>query len=125
MARALVESLVLGDRGDVPRPLDDAFRTAGVSHVLSVSGLHLAIAAFLFYVGLRRALVRVPALAEAQPVQRWAATVALPAVWAYTLVTGAQVATVRSCIVAFAWLGAVARAAAHHGGAGAGHRRRS
>ncbi len=107
-ARALVESLVLGDRGDVPRPLDDAFRAAGVSHVLSVSGLHLAIAAFLFYVGLRRALVRIPALAETQPVQRWAATVALPAVWAYTLITGAQVATVRSCVVAFAWLGAVA-----------------
>ncbi|HEY2749686.1 MAG TPA: ComEC/Rec2 family competence protein, partial [Polyangia bacterium] len=107
-AGALVESLVLGDRGDVPRPLDDAFRAAGVSHVLSVSGLHLAIAAFLFYVGLRRLLVRVPALAETQPVQRWAAMVALPAVWAYTLVTGAQVATVRSCIVAFAWLGAVA-----------------
>ena len=107
-ARALVESLVLGDRGDVPRPLDDAFRAAGVSHVLSVSGLHLAIAAFLFYVGLRRALVRVPALAATRPVQRWAATAALPAVWAYTVVTGAQVATVRSCIVAFAWLGAVA-----------------
>jgi len=107
-ARALVESLVLGDRGDVPRPLDDAFRVAGVSHVLSVSGLHLAIAAFLFYVGLRRALVCVPALAATRPVQRWAATAALPAVWAYTMLTGAQVATVRSCIVAFAWLGAVA-----------------
>ncbi|MCU1280590.1 MAG: internalization-related competence protein ComEC/Rec2, partial [bacterium] len=107
-ARALVESLVLGDRGDIPRALDDAFRAAGVSHVLSVSGLHLAIAAFLFYVGLRRALVCVPALAAAQPVQRWAATAALPAVWAYTMLTGAEVATVRSCIVAFAWLGAVA-----------------
>lgn len=107
-ARALVESLVLGDRGDVPRPLDDAFRVAGVSHVLSVSGLHLAIAAFLFYVGLRRALVCVPALAATRPVQRWAAAAALPAIWAYTILTGAQVATVRSCIVAFAWLGAVA-----------------
>jgi competence protein ComEC len=107
-ARALVESLVLGDRGDVSRALDDAFRSAGVSHVLSVSGLHLAIAAFLFYVGLRRTLVCIPALAATRPVQRWAAAAALPAVWAYTLVTGAQVATVRSCIVAFAWLGAVA-----------------
>ncbi len=106
-ARALVESLVLGDRGDVSRPLDDAFRAAGVSHVLSVSGLHLAIAAFLFYVGLRRALVRIPALVATRPVQRWAAAAALPAVWTYTLLTGAEVATVRSCIVAFAWLGAV------------------
>jgi competence protein ComEC len=107
-ARALVESLVLGDRGDVRRPLDDAFRSAGVSHVLSVSGLHLAIAAFLFYVGLRRLMAWVPPLAESHSVQRWAATMALPAVAAYTMVTGAQVATVRSCVVAFVWLGAVA-----------------
>ncbi|MDB4970501.1 MAG: internalization-related competence protein ComEC/Rec2 [Myxococcales bacterium] len=106
--RALVESLVLGDRGDVRRPLDDAFRSAGVSHVLSVSGLHLAIAAFLFYVGLRRLLACVPALAQSGSVQRWAATVALPAIAAYTMVTGAEVATVRSCVVAFVWLGAVA-----------------
>ena len=106
-ARALVESLVLGDRGDIQKPLDDAFRVAGVYHVLSVSGLHLAIAAFLFYVGLRRLLVLVPALAAARPVQRWAAMAALPAIWAYTMLTGAQVATVRCCIVAFAWLGAV------------------
>jgi competence protein ComEC len=107
-ARGLVESLVLGDRGDVSRPLDDAFRTAGVSHVLSVSGLHLAIAAFLFYVGLRRLLVRVTRLASRHLVARVAALLALPAVVAYTMLTGAAVATVRSCIVALVWLGAVA-----------------
>jgi competence protein ComEC len=105
---ALVSSLVLGDRGDVSRPLDDAFRVAGVSHVLSVSGLHLAIAAFLFYVGLRRLLVRVPSLAASRSVQRWAAAAALPAVVVYTMLTGAAVATVRSCVVALVWLGAVA-----------------
>src|SRR5262249_18981083 len=90
-ARALVESVVLGDRGDVSRPLDDAFRAAGVSHVLSVSGLHLAIAAFLFYVGLRRLLVRVTRLAARHLVARWAALLALPAVVAYTMLTGAAV----------------------------------
>jgi competence protein ComEC len=105
---ALVSSLVLGDRGDISEPLDTAFRDAGVSHVLSVSGLHLAIAAFIFYVGLRRLLVRVPHLAAAHPVQRWAAAAALPAVLVYTALTGAAVATVRSCIVALVWLGAVA-----------------
>src|SRR5205823_2138914 len=86
--RALVASLVLGDRGEVSRALDDAFRAAGVSHVLSVSGLHLAIAAFLFYVGLRRLLARVPALAARRAVQPWAAAAALPAVLSYTLLTG-------------------------------------
>jgi competence protein ComEC len=107
-AEALVSSLVLGDRGDIRPPLDDAFRTAGVSHVLSVSGLHLAMAAFLFYVGLRRLLVRLPSLAAARPVQPFAAAAAMPAVLLYTLLTGAAVATVRSCVVALVWLGAVA-----------------
>jgi competence protein ComEC len=106
-AGALVSSLVLGDRGDIAQSLDDAFRTAGVSHVLSVSGLHLAVAAFLFYVGLRRLLVRVPRLSASHPVRRWAAAAALPAIIVYTLLTGAAVATVRSCIVASVWLGAV------------------
>jgi competence protein ComEC len=103
-----VASLVLGDRGDVDRALDDAFRTAGVSHVLSVSGLHLAIAAFLFYAGLTRLLLRVPRLARGRPVRRWAAMAGLPATVIYTLLTGAQVATVRACAVAIVWLGGVA-----------------
>jgi competence protein ComEC len=92
--RALVASLVLGDRSEIGRPLDDAFRVAGVSHVLSVSGLHLAIAAFLFYAGLTRALLRVPGLGRGWPVRRWAAAAGLPATAIYTWLTGAEVATV-------------------------------
>jgi competence protein ComEC len=106
--RALVRSLVVGDRGDVSRELDDAFRVAGVSHVLSVSGLHLAIAAFLFYAGVIRLLLRLPRVGRGRPVRRWAALAALPATVAYTIVTGAQVATVRACVVACVWLVGVA-----------------
>ena len=102
--RALVAALVVGDRGEIAAPLDQAFRAAGVSHVLSVSGLHLAIAALLFYGGLTRALLRVPRLAEARVVRRWAAVASLPAVVSYTLVTGAEVATVRACVVALVFL---------------------
>jgi competence protein ComEC len=106
--QALVESLVVGDRGAIDHALDDAFRAAGVSHVLSVSGLHLAVAAFLFYVGLTRLLVRVPRWARGRPVRRWAAAAGLPAVVIYTLLTGAEVATVRACVVALVYFGAVA-----------------
>lgn len=105
--RALVESLVLGDRGDVDRSLDQAFRVAGVSHVLSVSGLHLAIAAFLLFVGLRWLLAWLEPLARRVAVRRIAALFALPATAIYTLLTGAAVATVRSCVVAWIWLGAI------------------
>ena len=106
--RALVESLVLGERGDVPRSLDDAFRVAGVSHVLSVSGLHLAIAAALLFVGLGWLLGRIEPLARRVAVRRIAAVASLPATLLYTLLTGAAVATVRSCVVSWLWLGGVA-----------------
>jgi competence protein ComEC len=105
---ALVESLVLGDRGDVDRSLDDAFRAMGVSHVLSVSGLHLAVAAWLFYAGLTWLLLRVPGLGLGRSIRRWAALAAIPATVGYTLLTGAQVATVRACLVAVLLFGAVA-----------------
>ena len=107
-SRALVASLVVGDRGEIARSLDDDFRVAGVSHVLSVSGLHLAVAAFLFYTGLTRLLLRLPRMGRGRPVRRWAALASLPAVALYTLLTGAEVATVRACVVAIVWLGAVA-----------------
>jgi len=105
---ALVSSLVLGDRGDVDRGLDDAFRAMGVSHVLSVSGLHLAVAAWLFYAGLGWLLLRVPGLGRKRSVRRLAALVAVPATVAYTLLTGAQVATVRACVVAVVCFAGVA-----------------
>ena len=39
--RAFVHSLVLGERAAVGRDVEDGFRAAGATHVLSVSGLHL------------------------------------------------------------------------------------
>jgi competence protein ComEC len=117
-ARGLLIALVLGDRGHVSRAVDDDFRAAGVTHVLSVSGLHLAVAAFLCYAGIRRLLLRVPWLALHLDVRRAAALAAMPAVLFYTLLTGAAVATVRSAIMAIALFAATAVGrSADHGGA--------
>jgi competence protein ComEC len=107
-ARGLTVALVLGDRGGVRQAVEDDFRTAGVSHVLSVSGLHLAVAAFLFFAGLRRLLLRVPRLPLVCDVRRVAALAAIPAVIFYTLLTGAAVATVRSAVMAVAFFAAAA-----------------
>src|SRR5215470_16221191 len=103
---ALLAALVLGRRGGVSEKLEDDFRRAGVAHVLSVSGLHLAAAAALFFGAARRAWLRVPRLAARFAADRAAALVALPAAAAYTLVTGAEVATVRSLACAAVVLGA-------------------
>lgn len=107
-AAGLMASLLLGERGAVSRALEHDFRIAGVSHVLSVSGLHLAIASFLLFTGLRRLLVWIEPLGRRVAVRQVAALAALPAVVLYTLLTGAQVATVRACIVALLYLAGTA-----------------
>lgn len=106
-ARALVAALVLGARGVLGRcdlsrtarglrTVEDIFRDAGISHVLSVSGLHLAVVGWLFFHGVSWVLLRVPMLARRTVVRRWAALLTVPVVILYTAVTGAELATVRA-----------------------------
>ncbi len=40
---ALIKALVTGDQSDVPPPVKAAFRNSGASHILALSGMHLAI----------------------------------------------------------------------------------
>src|SRR5690606_21893361 len=59
-ARAALRGIVIGDRTDIPPSLDDRWRALGIYHVLSVSGLHLAVIAGLAYALLRRAVAASP-----------------------------------------------------------------
>ena len=116
--QAVVAALALGERGlliqadrqrrarDLPT-IEDGFRGAGIYHVLSVSGLHLAVVAWIFYRLLARLLLYVPGLAERVVVQRLAALVALPPTIFYALLTGAELATERAALAALLVLLAV------------------
>ena len=96
--RAALRGIVVGDRGDVPPALDQRWRAVGIYHVLSVSGLHLAVVAGLLFALLRRLLAMSPWGGRIRPA-RWAAPPALVVAIAYTMVTGAQIATLRSLLV--------------------------
>ncbi|HEY4243871.1 MAG TPA: DNA internalization-related competence protein ComEC/Rec2 [Kofleriaceae bacterium] len=101
-----LRGIVAGDRGDVPKALDTRWRAAGIYHVLSVSGLHLAVVAGLAFWLLRRVLAVAPFGGRIRP-DRWAAPPALVLAVGYTLVTGAQLATLRSLVaVALVLIGA-------------------
>jgi len=78
--------------------LDQLLRTVGIYHVLSVSGLHLAVVAGLAFGLLRRIVAASPWGGRTRPA-RWAAPPALVLAVAYTLVTGAQIATLRALVV--------------------------
>lgn len=96
--RAALRGIAVGDRSAVPEALDDRWRVLGIFHVLSVSGLHLAVIAGLAFAVLRRLIAASPWGGRVHPA-RWAGPPALVLALAYTLVTGAQLATLRALIV--------------------------
>lgn len=98
VARAALSGIVTGDRSDVPEELDARWRATGIFHVLSVSGLHLAVIAGLAFLVLRKLVAGSPWGGRTRPA-RWAAPPALVIAVVYTLVTGAQLATLRALIV--------------------------
>jgi competence protein ComEC len=99
-AGGIATALVTGDQGSVLEADAEAMRQSGLAHLLSVSGLHIAAAVGFFYLLVLRSLALVPNLAL-----RWNlvaigfAAGALAGV-GYTVLTGLQVPTVRSCIAA-------------------------
>ena len=95
---AALRGIATGDRGEVPDTLDQRWRVCGIYHVLSVSGLHLAVIAGLLFALLRRLVAASPWGGRVRPA-RWAAPPALALAIAYTMITGAQVATVRALVV--------------------------
>lgn len=95
IGRAALRGIAVGDRGEVPPALDQRWRTVGIFHVLSVSGLHLAVVAGLAFGLLRRLIAASPWGGRTRPA-RWAAPPALALATAYTMITGAQLATLRS-----------------------------
>lgn len=105
-AAGFVRAMVVGERTVVPRPIEEGFRAAGATHVLSVSGLHLAVVVALIFRSLVWLFGRCPSWALRVPPRAAASALALPAAAFYTLVTGEAVATVRSAVMASVVLGA-------------------
>jgi competence protein ComEC len=93
-----LQGIVAGDRADVSPALDQRWRAVGIYHVLSVSGLHLAVVAGLLFALLRRLAAASPWGGRIRPA-RWAAPPALALAIAYTMITGGQLATIRALIV--------------------------
>jgi len=101
-------AFVTGDVGAISDDDNNAFRRSGLAHLLSISGLHVTavVAATMSLVLRLLALSRWLAL-RANLLLIAAAAGALAGI-AYTLLSGAQVPTVRSCVAALLVLGGIA-----------------
>jgi competence protein ComEC len=94
---ALLAGLLLGDRGDLPAEIDEAFRRAGVYHVLAVSGFNVALVAGSVWALLMIARVG----------RRGAALGAMAGVVGFALVVGPEPSVLRAVVMAIVVLGAL------------------
>lgn len=106
-AGAIAVALTVGDQGGIRPDLLAAMRVAGLAHILTVSGFHIAVAVggLLFLV--RRLLALWPWLALRTSVTRIAAIVAGLGGTAYALLSGAEPPAVRAAIAAWVVLAAL------------------
>jgi competence protein ComEC len=101
-------ALATGDQNAVDQDDADAMRRSGLTHLLSVSGLHIAaVVAFAMLLSLKL-LALSERLALRFNLVLVSAGVAAAAGIGYTVLTGAQVPTVRSCVAALLILSGLA-----------------
>ena len=104
----IAAALATGDMGAISEIDSEAMRRAGLAHLLSVSGLHITAAVGLTMWLVIRLLALVPALALTGRLPLVAGGAAALVAIGYTLLTGAEVPTIRSCVAALLVLAAMA-----------------
>ncbi|KIL98391.1 DNA internalization-related competence protein ComEC/Rec2 [Paramagnetospirillum magnetotacticum MS-1] len=93
---AVTAALTTGDQMPISAPMMQAYRDSGLAHILSISGLHITMAAGLVFVGLRTLLALFPLVALRYPIKKWAAALAIVFAGFYTLLAGSPVPAQRS-----------------------------
>ncbi|MBB3019957.1 competence protein ComEC [Microvirga lupini] len=100
-------ALVTGKRGLIPEPTNDILRGAGIYHIVSISGLHMVLAAGTFFWLVRALLSLGSTVALLWPVKKIAAVAAMIGATIYCIFSGSDVATERSLIMTLVMFGAV------------------
>ncbi|MFN3547202.1 MAG: ComEC/Rec2 family competence protein [Mesorhizobium sp.] len=96
---AIASALIAGTRAGIPEDVNEDLRRTGLAHVLSISGLHMALVAGTVMLTLRFLFALAPGFASRRPVKKYAAVAALMAAGYYLVVCGAAVAAQRSFIM--------------------------
>jgi ComEC/Rec2-related protein len=98
-AGAFAAAIVTDERRAISEETTEALRLSGLAHIVAISGLNMALAAGIFFVGVRTVLSLFPGFAQAYPVKKIAAFGALVMVTAYYLISGFGVSAERAYIM--------------------------
>jgi competence protein ComEC len=106
-AAGIARAIINGDQSAVTDDARTTMATAGIAHVLSVSGLHLTIVAGGVFWIVRLLLAGFDGLAHRISVKRVAAVAGLASALAYFAISGGNVAALRSTLMIVLVFGAV------------------
>lgn len=95
----IAAALIAGTRAGIPEEVNEALRRTGLAHVLSISGLHMALVAGTIMTALRLGFALFPGFASRRPVKKYSASVALIATAVYLFISGSAVAAERSFLM--------------------------
>lgn len=93
---AIAAALMVGEQRAIPESAAEPLRASGLTHIVSISGLHMGLVAGGVIVAIRAVLALFPVLALGFPIKKWAAAAAFVAATIYLLLSGNQVAALRS-----------------------------
>ncbi len=92
-------AMITGETGGIDTADYNAYRDSGLVHVLSISGLHLALAGGFFFWIVRALLALFPPVALHYPIKKWAAVAALIGAAFYLFISGCEAPAVRSYVM--------------------------
>jgi competence protein ComEC len=92
-------ALITGERGGISQETNAAYRSSGLFHILSISGLHMVIMAGAVFYCVRLFLAGIPWLALRYPIKKWAALAGMLGALGYLSISGGAFATVRSALM--------------------------
>ena len=103
---AFAAAMTVGDRSFFSPEEAEALRASGLAHLISISGLHMVLAGGAVFFAIRIAWPLIEPLALRIPAVKAAAAGAILALTAYFLVSGGEVATQRTYVIALIGFGA-------------------
>ncbi len=105
-AGAIAAAMVTGKRDYLSESAKELIRRAGIFHIVTISGVQMALVAGIFFVGLRRLFAFSQTLALKYPIKKWAAALAIVGAIIYDIGTGSRVGTERALVMTLIMLAA-------------------
>jgi competence protein ComEC len=97
-------AMVFGDRTKLDYSTQERFRDLGITHLISVSGLHVGFVAFIFYSIVKEILLRIRYTVRFKSTGRICSIITIFPVIAYSIISGLRIPTIRAMIMILIFL---------------------